>query len=99
MCAVLAPCHPSEHVPVLPRTALPELVTSFLSSLEYFTSEPGLSSSKILTLSEFRLRSELSSSVSCSFRNFVGMQSVRCFRKLWGYLARRLNTSFSLLWD
>lgn len=92
---------PRSTLPVLPPAALPELVTSFLSSLEYFTSNPGLLSPKILTLSKFSLRSEPSSSATCS-RRVAGacrnLQSVRCFRKLWGFLDKRHQrcTTFSL---
>lgn len=57
---------PRSTLPVLPRAALPELVTSFLSSLECFTSKPSLLPPKILTPSKFSLRSEPSSSASCS---------------------------------
>lgn len=57
---------PWSTLPVLPPAALPELVTSFLSSLKYFTSKPGLLSPKILALSKFSLRSRPSASASCS---------------------------------
>lgn len=83
---------PWSTLPVLPQAAFSELVTNFLSSLDYFTSKPGLLSPQILTLSKFSLRSDSSSSANCSpsvasaCRSLWGMQSMRAFRKLWGSL-------------